>query len=89
MKQHKKLRKKLKDFQNLVRELVYYRKEMNLTQEELADKIGVANSLISKWENFDRLPSPFMFCCWVDSLGLEIQINKKEITKPPRSSVSV
>ncbi|MBQ1679312.1 MAG: helix-turn-helix transcriptional regulator, partial [Oscillospiraceae bacterium] len=32
------------------------RKEKNLTQQELADKLGVTDRAISHWENGRRLP---------------------------------
>lgn len=32
------------------------RKEKNLTQEQLAEHIGVSNKTISKWENSKRMP---------------------------------
>lgn len=32
------------------------RKEKNLTQEQLAEHIGVSNKAISKWENGKRMP---------------------------------
>lgn len=34
------------------------RKEKNLTQKQLADRIGVKNSVISFYEMGDRIPSP-------------------------------
>ncbi len=32
------------------------RREMNLTQEQLAEKLGVSNKTISKWENGKCMP---------------------------------
>ena len=32
------------------------RKEQNLTQEQLAEQLGVSNKTISKWENGKRMP---------------------------------
>ena len=32
------------------------RRELNLTQEELAEKLGVSNKTISKWENGKCMP---------------------------------
>ena len=31
------------------------RKELNLTQKELADKLGITDRAVSKWENGDSL----------------------------------
>ena len=36
-----------------------YRKEKNLTQEELAEKIGVSGQAVSKWEKGECLPDVF------------------------------
>ena len=33
-----------------------YRKEMNLTQEELAEALGVTIGAVSKWENGNNVP---------------------------------
>ena len=43
------------EFGKLLREL---RKQKNLTQKQLADLIGVQNSVISFYELGDRMPSP-------------------------------
>jgi transcriptional regulator with XRE-family HTH domain len=40
------------------RRLKKLRTEMKLTQKQLAEQIGVQNSIISFYENGDRLPSP-------------------------------
>lgn len=43
--------------QNKVGELIeHYRKEKGMTQQELADLLGVSNTAISKWENGNNLP---------------------------------
>lgn len=44
------------------------RKEQNLTQEQLAQQLGVSNKTISKWENgvshtFKSAISPTSFAC--------------------------
>ncbi len=35
----------------IAKNLLYYRKKCNLTQKELAEKLGVKNSAVSNWEN--------------------------------------
>lgn len=36
--------------------LCYFRTKMGLTQEELADKVGVARSIVTRYELGDRTP---------------------------------
>lgn len=43
------------EFGKRLREL---RKQQNLTQQQLGAKVGVKNSIISFYENGDRMPSP-------------------------------
>ena len=61
------------------------RKEKNMTQQELADKIGVTDRAISKWENGRCLPDLSLMKPLCDELGISInelisgeKIDKKE-----------
>ena len=38
--------------------LLQYRKKMNLSQEELAARIGVSRQAVSKWERAAASPDP-------------------------------
>lgn len=46
------------------------------SQEALAHKIGCASSLIHKWEQYKRLPSGFLFLCWLQALDCKVEIKK-------------
>lgn len=51
------------------------RKEKNLTQEQLAEKIGVSNKTISKWETGKCMPD----YCVVEELCRELDITLAEL----------
>ena len=48
------------------------RKEQNLTQEQFAEKLGVTNRSISRWENGKTMPDYSMFPIICETLGVEI-----------------
>ena len=48
-----------------------YKKEKNLTQVELADKLGVSKSAISKWENGNNLPDITLLEPLSEILGID------------------
>lgn len=58
----------------LVGSLVSKRNKLRISQEALADKIGCANSLIGKWERYERLPSGYMLLYWVQALECKIKV---------------
>jgi DNA-binding transcriptional regulator YiaG len=66
------------NYESLVSELIYARSEHGLSQEALAHKIGCTVSLVHKWETHKRIPSGFMLMCWLDSLGYEIEVKKRD-----------
>lgn len=65
------------NWQRVVNRLVDERHKQSLSQEALAHKIGCASSLIHKWEQFKRLPSGFLFLCWLEALNCEIEVKDK------------
>ena len=61
------------------------RKEKNLTQEELAEKLGVSNKSISRWENGKNMPDLSLFKPLCDELDITLndlmsgdKVNEKE-----------
>ena len=60
----------------IVNRLVEERHKCDLSQEALAHKIGCASSLIHKWEQYKRLPSGFLFLCWLQALDCKVEIKK-------------
>lgn len=64
------------------------RKEMNMTQQDLADKLGVTDRAISNWENGRRLPDYSLLkpisdilCISVNELLSGERIDKKDFQK--------
>lgn len=49
-----------------------YRMKRNLTQEELAEKIGISGQAVSKWETNDSLPDTALLPNVADTLGVSI-----------------
>ena len=48
------------------------RKEKNLTQEQLGEKLGVTHKAISKWENGKCLPDPSLYKPLCSILGINL-----------------
>ncbi len=63
------------------------RKELNLTQEELAEKIGVSYQAVSKWENDASMPDTSLFPKLASVLNTNLDylfMGKEEETKEKR-----
>lgn len=59
------------------------RKTKNLTQEELAEKLGVSNKSISRWENGITMPDISMLLELAEKLDVEVSelLNGRKMTK--------
>tara|TARA_R100000664_G_C2726859_1_gene118570 strand:+ start:314 stop:667 length:354 start_codon:yes stop_codon:yes gene_type:complete len=57
----------------LISTFIMRRQELGLSQMALAEKIGVSDYLVSKWEVGMRRPSGFLFFCWAMALGMELK----------------
>ena len=62
----------------LLSELVKIRKEANLSQSELAEKIGNKQQVISRIENKENSPTLKTLCNILDVLGYEIKFERKQ-----------
>ena len=51
-----------------------YRKELNLTQEELGEKVGVSGQAVSKWEKGECLPDCYNLKQLGDLYGISLDI---------------
>ena len=48
------------------------RKQQNMTQKDLADKLGVTDRAVSKWENGRGMPDVSLMKPLCDSLGITV-----------------
>tara|TARA_R110002051_G_scaffold19120_2_gene53936 strand:- start:4046 stop:4285 length:240 start_codon:yes stop_codon:yes gene_type:complete len=65
--------------EQLIPQFVQARKKLQISQLEMDEILGVAKGLVSKWEVGIRKPSGYLFCCWADSLNMQLElIQKKE-----------
>ena len=63
------------------------RKERNMTQEQLAEKIGVSAKVVSKWETGRSLPDTSFLLPLCDALGLTVTARVE--TRPGEGGVPV
>ena len=59
------------------------RKEKNMTQQELADRLGITDRAVSNWENGRRLPDLSMITILAKELNVEVSelLNAKKMSK--------
>lgn len=73
---------------HLIGSMIMSRKVKGLTQGELADRIGLKQSAIARFESGDTIPRLDTFLKVADALELEIQLKSNSRTrKPQRQSV--
>ena len=52
--------------------IAYKRKEKNLTQEQLAEKLGISNKTVSKWETGKCMPDYSVIKSLCEELGITV-----------------
>lgn len=59
------------------------RKAKGLTQEELAEKLGVNNRTISRWENGENMPDISLYkpLCEILKISIEELVNGEKLIK--------
>ncbi|ABN52691.1 MAG TPA: XRE family transcriptional regulator [Hungateiclostridium thermocellum] len=61
----------------VLKQLVKMRKEMGFSQSDVAKKSGLTQQMVSRIETVGNSPTLRNFIKYVDSLGLEIKLEKK------------
>jgi transcriptional regulator with XRE-family HTH domain len=64
--------------EHVIPQFVAARKKKKISQLEMDEILGVAKGLVSKWEVGIRKPSGYLFCCWADALGYQINLVEKK-----------
>ena len=67
----------------IIRQIIQSRTEQNITQKELADRIGIKQSNISRLESGNYNPSLEFLKKIASALGKEIHIEFREPSIPP------
>jgi len=63
----------------ILKQLVKIRNEMGFSQKDVAKKSGLTQQMVSRIETVGNSPTLRNFIKYVDSLGLEIKLEKKNI----------
>ena len=61
----------------VIKQLVLIRNEMGLSQKDVSSQSGLTQQMVSRIETADNSPTLRNFIRYVDSLGLEIKLEKK------------
>ena len=71
---------------NLASNIVKYRKSLNLTQIDLAEKLNYSDKAISKWERGEATPDIFVLKQLADLFGIKVDtLLQKPTNQKPRS----
>lgn len=62
---------------NLIESVVKMRKELGITQPEIAKETGLTQQMVSRIEKVGHSPSLRNFLRYLSGIGLEIEIKKK------------
>ena len=84
------LKWKIMNLDNIGKFIKEMRKNKNLTQEELAEKLGVNNRTVSRWENGKNMPDISLYKPLCEVLGISIEeLVNGELTNKKNISYSV
>ena len=72
--------------ENLAQNLIQYRKSVNLTQAELAEKLNYSDKAVSKWERGESFPDLYVLKQIADFYGVTIDTLIDEPRTPVKNS---
>ena len=72
---------------NIASNLVLFRKEAGMTQQELAEKLNYSDKNISKWERGEGIPDVLTLATLADIFGVTVNDFVKEHKKAPRTKI--
>jgi transcriptional regulator with XRE-family HTH domain len=58
--------------EQLIAQFIDRRHELQISQRQLGEIIGVTDYLLAKWEGGHRRPTGFLLWCWAESLGIKL-----------------
>lgn len=73
--------------ENLAQNLIRYRKSVNLTQAELAEKLNYSDKAVSKWERGESFPDLYVLKQIADFYGVTIDTLIDEPKEPVKTAV--
>lgn len=72
---------------NFSQNLIKYRRSLNLTQAELAEKLNYSDKAVSKWERAESLPDIYTIKAIADFFGIKVDV-LISVPKPERPKVN-
>jgi DNA-binding XRE family transcriptional regulator len=61
----------------LIKQIIHFRNQMGISQKAIAEKSGLTQQMVSRIETAGHSPNLRNFLKYIDSLGLEIKIEKR------------
>jgi transcriptional regulator with XRE-family HTH domain len=65
-------------FDPLIDQLIHARKRRGLRQEDVNERIGCAERLVSKWECREKYPSSYFLVLWAQALDVKLTVQMED-----------
>ena len=87
LKKIEKNDEKIKNKQIFAQNLVFFRNQMNISQKDIAEKLGTNNKNISKWENAETVPDVFTIKKIADIFNITVDTLITPITQDNKIAI--